>query len=126
MPILLFLLRRTGPELTSMPIFLYFICGMPTTAWPAPRIRTGKPRATESEPENLTAVPPGQPPSLELLDSSFHGPYVKFNWYLNRHCQSCKESLKLFKYNLDKSNEGTKKLLLHVLILNSEEDSKIY
>ena len=32
-PILLFLLRKTGPELTSVPIFLYFICGMPTTAW---------------------------------------------------------------------------------------------
>ncbi|XP_070078475.1 cilia- and flagella-associated protein 418 isoform X1 [Equus caballus] len=31
--ILLFLLRKTGPELTSMPIFLYFVCGMPATAW---------------------------------------------------------------------------------------------
>ena len=29
----LFLLRKIGPELTSMPIFLYFICGMPATAW---------------------------------------------------------------------------------------------
>ena len=29
----LFLLRKTGPELTSMPIFLYFICGTPTTGW---------------------------------------------------------------------------------------------
>ena len=29
----LFLLRKLGPELTSMPIFLYFICGMPTTTW---------------------------------------------------------------------------------------------
>ena len=27
------LLRKTGPEPTSMPIFLYFICGMPATAW---------------------------------------------------------------------------------------------
>ena len=27
------LLRKIGPELTSVPIFLYFICGMPTTAW---------------------------------------------------------------------------------------------
>ena len=27
------LLRKTGPELTSMPIFLYFICGTPATAW---------------------------------------------------------------------------------------------
>ena len=33
LPILLFLLRKTGPELTSVPIFLHFICGTPTTAW---------------------------------------------------------------------------------------------
>ena len=31
--ILLFFLRKISPELTSMPIFLYFICGTPTTAW---------------------------------------------------------------------------------------------
>ena len=29
----LFFLRKTGPELTSMLIFLYFICGMPATGW---------------------------------------------------------------------------------------------
>ena len=29
----LFFLRKTGPELTSMPIFLYFIYGTPATAW---------------------------------------------------------------------------------------------
>ena len=29
----LFLLRTTGLEWTSVPIFLYFICGTPTTAW---------------------------------------------------------------------------------------------
>uniref|UniRef100_A0A9L0JRQ5 Uncharacterized protein n=1 Tax=Equus asinus TaxID=9793 RepID=A0A9L0JRQ5_EQUAS len=33
----LFLQRKTGPELTSMPIFLYCICGTPTTAWLAKR-----------------------------------------------------------------------------------------
>ena len=27
-----FFLRKTGPELTSMPIFLYFICGTPASA----------------------------------------------------------------------------------------------
>ena len=31
------MLRKTGPELTSMPIFFYFICGTPTTAWHAKR-----------------------------------------------------------------------------------------
>ena len=28
-----FFLRKIGPELTSMPIFLHFICGTPATAW---------------------------------------------------------------------------------------------
>ena len=37
LPILLFLLRKTGPELTSVPIFLYFICGMPAPLWVAKR-----------------------------------------------------------------------------------------
>ena len=26
-------LRNISPELTSVPIFLYFICGTPDTAW---------------------------------------------------------------------------------------------
>ena len=26
-------LRKIGPELTSVPIFLYFICRTPATAW---------------------------------------------------------------------------------------------
>ena len=64
-----FLLRKTGPGLRSVPIFLCFICGMPTTAWldkrcvcrSAPRIWIGKPRATESERANLTAAPLGWP-----------------------------------------------------------------
>ncbi|XP_070421534.1 membrane-anchored junction protein isoform X2 [Equus przewalskii] len=45
LPILLFLLRKTGPELTSVPIFLYFICGTPATAWLAKRchVRTQDP-----------------------------------------------------------------------------------
>ena len=30
---LCFLLRKIGPELTSMPTTLYFICGTPATAW---------------------------------------------------------------------------------------------
>ena len=28
-----FFLRKIIPELTSVPIFLYFICGAPTTVW---------------------------------------------------------------------------------------------
>ena len=37
LPVLLFLLRKTGPELTFLPIFLYFICGTSATAWLAQR-----------------------------------------------------------------------------------------
>uniref|UniRef100_A0A9L0RH93 Peptidase S1 domain-containing protein n=2 Tax=Equus caballus TaxID=9796 RepID=A0A9L0RH93_HORSE len=33
LPIMLFLLRKTGPDLTLVPFFLYFICGLPATAW---------------------------------------------------------------------------------------------
>ena len=47
-------LRKISPELTSVFIFLYFICGMPTTAWllpsgamSTPGIRTSKPQAAE-------------------------------------------------------------------------------
>ena len=29
----LFFLRKFSPELTSVPIFLYFTCGTPATAW---------------------------------------------------------------------------------------------
>ena len=32
-PILLFLLRKIDPELTSVPIFLYFVCRTSATAW---------------------------------------------------------------------------------------------
>ena len=49
-----------------MPIFLYFICGTPATAWCAKRchVRTqdpSKPWADEAERAHLTAVPPTQP-----------------------------------------------------------------
>ena len=53
-----FFLRKISPELMSMPVFLYFICGTPATAtamvWQvvrrsAPRIRTSEPKAAEAE-----------------------------------------------------------------------------
>ena len=65
MPILLFLLRKTGPDLTSVPIFLYFICGMPPqhglTSGVTPRIQTSKPGATKAQYANSTAAPPDLP-----------------------------------------------------------------
>ena len=67
------MLRKTGTELTSMPIFFYFLCGMPTTAWLspsgamfAPRIRTGEARAAKVEGGHLTAEPPGGPKPCPL------------------------------------------------------------
>ena len=64
--ILFFFLRKTGPELTSMPIFLYIICGMPITAWLDEQchvrtwIRNGRLRAGKAEHVHLTATPPGR------------------------------------------------------------------
>ena len=55
-----------------MPIFLYFICGTPTTAW-LDEVHTGhpnrKPRAAEVEHVNLTAMPPGQALVFTVLNS---------------------------------------------------------
>uniref|UniRef100_A0A9L0J9D4 Elongation of very long chain fatty acids protein n=1 Tax=Equus asinus TaxID=9793 RepID=A0A9L0J9D4_EQUAS len=57
-----------------MPIFLYFICGTPTTAWCAkqyhvhtrdPKQRT--PGRQEAECVNLTAAPLGRPPRIPFL-----------------------------------------------------------
>ena len=66
--------RKTGPELTSVPIFLYFICGMPTTAWLAKRchvctwdLNRRTPRSTEAEHVHLPAVPPGRPLLLKIF-----------------------------------------------------------
>ena len=73
MPILLFLLRKTGRELASVPIRLYFIHEMPTTAWflpsgavSAPGIRTSEPLASEAECAHLITVPPGWPQGVML------------------------------------------------------------
>ena len=63
----IYFLRKPGPELTSVPIFLYFIHGTPTTAWhakqchAAPGIWTCEPQAAEAECAHLTAAPPGWP-----------------------------------------------------------------
>ena len=61
-----------------MPIFLYFICGTPTTAWllqseamSAPGIRTSEPQAAKLERANLTTAPPGRPPEPAFLMTLF-------------------------------------------------------
>ena len=68
-PMLLFLLRKTGPELTSVPIFLYFFniwdschsMACQVVCRSSPEIQTSEPWATESECANLTTGPPDQP-----------------------------------------------------------------
>ena len=59
-------MRKTVPELTSLPAFLYFMWDA-TTAWltssarPTPGIQAREPQAAEAEHVNLTAVPSGRP-----------------------------------------------------------------
>ena len=76
MPILLFLLRKTGPELHPCPSYSTFYVGrlpqhgLPSGAMSAPGIRTGKPRAAEVEHAHLTAVPPAGPNGLYAIVAS--------------------------------------------------------
>ena len=62
------LLRKPGPELISMPVFLYFIYETPATAWLAKQCHVctrdpnPEPRATEAERVSLTTAPPGLTP----------------------------------------------------------------
>ena len=64
-----FRLTKIVPELTSVPIFPYFVCGLHhSMVWwvmcrSAPRIRTHKPQATEAECRNITTMPQGRPPT---------------------------------------------------------------
>ena len=65
--------RKTGPELTFMPIFLYFTCGTtPTTAWRAKQchVRTRAPNrrapGRQSGTCALTTAPSGRPQRLLL------------------------------------------------------------
>ena len=81
LPILLFLPRKTGPELTFMPIFLYVICGTPTTAWCAkqchvctqdPNRRTLSRRSGTSE---FNHCDTGPAPQSEICITSFPTSY---------------------------------------------------
>ena len=62
LPSTFFLVRRIGPELASVPVFLYFPCGtlpqhgLTSGARSAPGIRTYEPRATEAERAKLTTT----------------------------------------------------------------------
>ena len=72
LPPTIFFFRKTGPELTSVPIFFYFICGMPGIAWldkccigPRPGSKPMNPRP-KVELVNSTAMPRGQTATLFL------------------------------------------------------------
>ena len=71
-----FLVRKIGPELMPVPIFLYFLYGgcHHSMAWwvvcrSVPRTQTHEPWAAEVEWTNLTTTPLAQPPN-----------YLYFNW----------------------------------------------
>ena len=62
-----------GPELTSVPIVLYFMWDAATvwldvSARSVPGIGTCEPGSTEVERTNLTTTPPGQPPNRFLIE----------------------------------------------------------
>ena len=68
-----FLVRKIGPELTSVPIFPYFICGTPPhhglmsgVGWCLGSEPVSKPLATEVEHANLTTTPQGWTPDQEF------------------------------------------------------------
>ena len=69
----IFCLGKTVTELTSVPIFLYFVCGtLPQHGWwvlcrSEPRIQTREPQATKAECMNLAPTSPGQPLSWFLM-----------------------------------------------------------
>ena len=59
--------RKIGPELTPVPVFLYFACGTPaqhglmSSVYVYTRVWTHKPWATEAERSTLTTTPLGWP-----------------------------------------------------------------
>ena len=78
--------KKTGPELASVPTFLYFICETPATAWlvkrcvglcqgskPVTGIRTCEPQATEEEHSNLPTTPLGQGPHCRMKKQTQRG-----------------------------------------------------
>ena len=88
------MVRKIGPELTSVPIFLFFACGMltqcglMTSAKFVPRIWTGEPWAAKMECANLTTMPPELAPKKKYLKALWH-------LYLDEV-----KGQSIFKYNL--------------------------
>ena len=91
-------------ELTSVPLFFYFIFGMPTTAWldkqchvrTAPNIWNSEPWAAEAECVHLTAAPPGWPLFLYFQINILQVTLLKnFSWPRVRYQMLCFHSLLL-------------------------------
>ena len=67
-------LRKTGPELTSVPIFFYFICGTPTTAWLDKRRHVCTP--------DLNQGTPGRRSRTCALNHCTTGPAPRVNFFI--------------------------------------------
>ena len=121
-------MRKIGPELTSVPIFLYFVSGMPpqhglmSGVYVLTQIGTHEPQAAEVDLVNVTTMPPGQPLANfylalkswlkchllweDFLPCSCHAEYLACTWskylliacYMPKNC--AKHSLSSTSYNL--------------------------
>ena len=88
-----FFLRNISPELTSVPIFLYFICGMPTTAWGAKRCHV-----PTRDPNRRT---PGHQSRRCALNCCANGPAPHWDFNeLVRFIQEYDFSIQIFLYIL--------------------------
>ena len=71
------LMRKVGPELTSVSVFLCFTCGTP----PQHGLMSSVGPHPGSECANPTTTPPGQPRSYILYDCSFGDYFSNFNMH---------------------------------------------
>ena len=94
LPILHFLLRKTGPELTSVPIFLHFICGTLATAWLVKQCHVG------------TCDPNGRTPGSQSRTCALN-------------CYATRPAPKLTQYSLKVQAKERLKMIVNRLILTT-------
>ena len=84
-----FFVRKVVAELTSVPVFLYFmsLCGLPpqrgltSDARSTPGIRNCEPWATKAERVNLTTIPPGRPQELTIFNRWVQGNELQIEFF---------------------------------------------
>ena len=113
----IFRLRKIHPELTSVPILLYFVCGLPSqhglTSSVYAHAQDPNPwqtRAAEADSENLTITPLGQPLTfllvsihqLHINNGMYNGLYVEktSTQLLTQHICFKKSILKIYLNNM--------------------------